>query len=304
MKNKNIHIHNLSLLRVILLLFVGFLVPHSALIAQSGKAKKSKARMSLQYNQVNGEGLLIATVKTKIDRAYQVVPKVRVNFYQSEIVEENLLGSAVSNNKGQAKFALPEKLQKDTALWHTFLAAIENNDEFKDADKDIEVKKAVLQMTLEVEDSTNWARVFVGSPDETGEIIPASDVECKVFIKRLYGDLPVAEDFDYTDEDGMMSVELPDDIPGDKEGNLTIIARVEDHDDFGTLETRQVKNWGVPLVVKNQTFRELWSNRANAPFSLMILVNAILLGVWGTIAIIVVRLFKVFKIGKIATDSK
>lgn len=296
MKNKSIHTTCFAL-RIILLVFVALFASHSIAFSQKG-TKKKKARVSLEYNQVNGEGRLVATVKTKIDRSYQKISGIRVRFFQTEVTEENLLGSAVSDNKGQAILTLPRRIQTDTAVWHTYFATIENNPEFRDAKKDVTIKKAVLKMTLEEEDSTRWVKVFVGSLNELGEMEPASDVECKVYVKRLYSNLPIADDFDYTGEDGVMSIEFPDDIPGDRAGDLTIIAKVEDNDEFGTLETSEVKAWGIPLVVDQPTRRELWSNRANAPFSLMILVNAILLGVWGTIAYIIVRLFKVAKLGK------
>jgi len=306
MKNKDIHTHKFSGLRLILLLGLSLAANLSILFSQSEEdsiAEKPTARIGLVYTQVNKDGRLVVTVKTKVDRSFENVPGVKVDFYQTEIAAENLLGKAITNNKGQADFPLPDSLQKDQEILHTYVAAIEGNAQFEDVAEEIIVKKAVLQMTLEEEDSTYWVKVFVGSPDESGEIVPAPDVECKGVVKRLHGNLPVAEEFDVTDEDGMMSVEFPRDIPGDKEGNLTIIAMVEEHEEFGTLETIEVKAWGVPLVISQQTFRELWSDRANAPYSLMILTNVILLGVWGTIAYIVARLFKVFKIGKTSISA-
>jgi hypothetical protein len=55
--------------------------------------------------------------------------------------------------------------------------------------------------------------------------------------------------------------------------------------------------WGIPVTEREViTKGELWASRANAPLWLVIFVNAILVGTWGTIIYIVTQLIKISKI--------
>jgi hypothetical protein len=59
--------------------------------------------------------------------------------------------------------------------------------------------------------------------------------------------------------------------------------------------------WGVPLKAGHfSEDRELWSARSNAPLSLIFIVNAILIGIWGVIAYIFIKIIKINRLGKVA----
>jgi hypothetical protein len=153
-------------------------------------------------------------------------------------------------------------------------------------------------MKLEVEDSVKKVHVFVGAPDSTGEIKPVGDIEVKVYVKRLFGLLPITEGFETTDSDGMMILDFPDDIPGDEEGNLTILAKVQDHDDYGTLISARRISWGTTLVTDPDEMKgELWSAKNNAPLSLVIIINTMVIGIWGVIIYVFLQIFKIKRIG-------
>jgi hypothetical protein len=120
-----------------------------------------------------------------------------------------------------------------------------------------------------------------------------------LYVQRLFGLLPLPDNPETTDENGAITVDFPTDLPGDAAGNLIIVARVEENDRYGNLEFRRKINWGVPLLIDPRLHaRELWSSRANAPIYLIVLVNTILIGIWGVIAYIVYEVFQIKKIGK------
>ena len=52
----------------------------------------------------------------------------------------------------------------------------------------------------------------------------------KVYVPRMFSLLPIGELT--LDDTGTASVEFPSDLPGDKEGNMTIIAKFEENPDF------------------------------------------------------------------------
>jgi hypothetical protein len=155
-----------------------------------------------------------------------------------------------------------------------------------------------MDITLEEEDSSRLVKIVVGHPDETGQIVPMPEVECKIYIKRLFGLLPIG-DAETTDADGLISVVFPDSLKGDESGNLTIVAKIEDNEILGNVEVSKTIAWGIPTEINDFYLqRELWSARANSPWTLILIVNAALLGIWGVIAFIFLEIFRINKIGK------
>lgn len=287
------------------LLLTGILMlSQAALMAQDDEAQpatKNKARISLDYTLYNNIGpRLTATIKTKEDRSYVPVPGVRVHFYVDSISTASDLGHTVSGKNGEAVFPIPETLRKRIAKEHDFIyfATIKDDPRLKDADQDIQVKRSFLDMKLEVEDSVKKVHVFLGAPDSTGEIKPVGDVEVKVYVKRLFGLLPITEGFETTNSDGMMILDFPDDIPGDEDGNLTILAKVQDHDDYGTLISARKISWGTTLIIDPDEMKgELWSAKYNSPISLVIIINTMVIGIWGVIIYVFLQIFKIKRIG-------
>ncbi len=262
--------------------------------------EKATARMSLEYFKIDNAVKLLVTVKSKVEDTYQNISGVEVNFYKGEIGEVTLLGKDTTNAKGIATFVLPSSPNQDTS-GVLYLATIENNAQYGDAEEEITVKDLVLEMKLEAEDSSRWARIFIGIPIPGGDTMPVAEVECKLFVKRMFGLLPLSETPETTDEEGMINFEMPVDIPGDKDGNITIVAKIEGSEAYGNIEVNKAMPWGVPLKAGHfSEDRELWSARSNAPLSLIFIVNAVLIGIWGVIAYIFIKIIKINRLGKVA----
>lgn len=301
MKKINIFGHFYSLLGATILLFVA-----SNAVAQtesdSTAGGKGEASIELRYTEANNKTkILEATVKTKVEGSWVGVNGVAVQFYRNEAIPEQLLGTASSNNKGLAMLILPEGEEKHASpsFEYTYIAAIENDARFEDTEEAVTVAESDFEMTLEEEDSVRQVRISLKAMDAEGKEVPVGEVEVNLFVQRLFGLLPLSEDPETTDEEGEAVVEFPADIPGDTAGNLIVVARVDDHERFGNLEFRRKINWGVPLVIDPaQSKRELWSSRANAPIYLIVIVNAMLIGIWGVILYIVYQAFKIKKLGR------
>ena len=77
--------------------------------------------------------------------------------------------------------------------------------------------------------------------------LPAKDVELKIGIRRLGGDLKIGDEETYTtDSLGQVAGEFKcDSLPGDKKNNLTLIAKVEDNDSYGNLSVDKTVPWGI-----------------------------------------------------------
>ena len=258
------------------------------------------ARIGFQYFNLMEEQRLVAAVKSKIEGSYQNISGIKVNFYKGEAVKENLLASRTTNEKGKAILVMPAIDENNSMAGFTYIATIEGDPVYEDNEEEILVKRSVIHLELEEEDSSRWVKVFIGSPDpESGEILPVPDIEVKILVQRLFGLLPLMEDAEVTDEEGHVTMEFPGDIPGDNEGNLVIVAKVEDHEEFGNLEIREKIAWGVPVAKESDVIsRELWSARSNAPLSLVFIVNGVVIGVWVVLIYIIVQMYQIGKIGK------
>jgi hypothetical protein len=96
------------------------------------------------------------------------------------------------------------------------------------------------------------------------------------------------------DENGVVRIEFPSDLPGDSAGNVVIIASVEEDDSYKGVEVSDKVRFGVPSGIDNrENKRSLAAAGANAPISLLILVNGIILVVWGMIIYIFTEIFRI-----------
>ena len=180
----------------------------------------------------------------------------------------------------------------------TYVATLVNDPDYKDADKDITVKKAVMEIHTMSEDSARSVQVFVGAPDSTGAVTPLEGVTTRIFVKRLFGMLPISDEFGETDADGKLQVDFPPGIPGDANGDLTLVAQVNDNDDYGNLEASESVPWGDPtLLDKTEQMKELWQSSANTSRFILFLSTSIMLGVVGVIVYIIRQLTNISRIG-------
>lgn len=287
---------------VICLVFIlGFIsCPVTAIQNQAPSAEKLKARLSLSYVNYNNYGpRLNALVRIRVDRSYQGVKGVRVDFYHKEVSADSKIGFGITNDSGEAVLGLPDTFYKalDTTDHFTYYAVIEDDPLVMDNDDQIDITRSHVDFDLEEIDSVKTITLTISGPGDTVHLVPVEDVEASIFVQRLFGDLPIAE-YEYTDSDGQIIAELSNDIPGDEEGNLLIRAKVEDHDEFGTLIATKKINWGIRKKVSNGVpVGELWSNADNAPLYLVVLVTGLVAGIWGVIFYLIDRIYKIRKLG-------
>ena len=158
-------------------------------------------------------------------------------------------------------------------------------------------KEAKLTISFTQIDSVNVCKALVTS-DEKG----VKDVSVKLFVHRLFGLLPVGEAVS-TDENGIAIFKFPSDIPAESNGKLSVIAKVEDDDNYGSLDAKGEINWGIVknLSGSEKMERSLSASRERAPIYFMVTSDLIILGIWGTLIYIV---FQVFKIKRISNANK
>ncbi len=139
------------------------------------------------------------------------------------------------------------------------------------------------------------AQAFEYNNEAVGKPIP--DLDLYFYVDRSFSPLPIGDVFSTTDENGEASVEFPNDLPGDTLGNVKIIVKIQDSDTYAKTEVSKVINWGVPLLMDHsENKRTLWAASANAPISLLLLVNGLIAVTWGIIIFVFLRIYKISRI--------
>jgi len=270
-------------------------------IAQDSTKKELVVNLGYFMNN-NKVTWLIVNTKTKIDKRFQPVKEVTVNLYLDKDSADNLVGKVTTNENGVAKAIIPPALK---ALWeesptHTFIGITEANKEF-DATK-TEATIAKTKITIDTLEGavTRTIKVTV-SAFNGSEWLPAKDVEMKVGVNRLGGILSAGDEATYTtDSTGTVIAEFKkDSLPGDSKGNIVLVAKVEENDQYGNLLVEKAVPWGVAFIPEQHFFdqRTLWSTRFKTPAWLLFMAYSIIIGVWGTIIYLIVQIVKIKKIG-------
>ena len=164
--------------------------------------------------------------------------------------------------------------------------------------EEVKLTDATLKLSF---DTTGGNHIIatVNAKDPSGAVVPVKDVTVSIFIAKSFGMLPVTGDNMITDETGTVTVNLPKNMPGDKDGILNISSKVDGDPKVGDLETKSSINWGIKTKIENTlNKRALWAARANAPISLVIAANLIIALVWGTIIYILFKLITINRLGK------
>jgi len=160
-------------------------------------------------------------------------------------------------------------------------------------------KPATIKLSFAQTDSTKTCSAKVTSDNN-----PVKGTEIHFYVKRMFSLLPIGKTKE-TDENGMASVDFPMDLPGDKSGNIIALAKIEEDDTYGTVETQAEIKWGVLPNTENDHWgnRSLSASREKAPMYLIVVSNIIIAVIWGTIFYIIYQIFRIRKESKLLKKS-
>lgn len=272
--------------------------------SDSTEAEKPDLSLELRYTKANNKTQILEVLaKTKQSGTWQPVSGLPVHFYRDAEAASNLLGTDTTDDKGLARFIVPEDAKKSAA--YTFVAVTDGSEQFDPVSEEKAISESSFDMRLSEEDSVRQVHISLQSFDAKGKEVPVAGAEVHLYIKRLFGLLPLSDAPETTDENGEATADFSTVIGGDTAGNLIVVAKVEDHETYGNLEFQRKVKWGTPLIIDpNQNAQKLWASRANAPVYLIVVVNTMLIGIWGVIVYILFRVFKISKIGSADSNSR
>jgi hypothetical protein len=276
----------------------------TSFIASSQDSLKKELLVDVVYHMPPDRvPYLMVNTKTKVGKRFLPAAGVAVNVYLDSIPA--ILAKVKTGERGSARIDFPASLKNswDASATHTFIAVTEATSEFDEVTAETSITKSKLLIDTVPGAETRSIRVRVMELKDN-EWLPAKDVELKLGVKRLGGELPIGEEESYTtDSAGEVIGEFKRaQLPGDTAGNLIFVARVEDNELYGNLLAEAGVPWGIASKVTG-TFNErtLWSTRDKAPIWLLSAAVFIVIIVWGTIVFLLLQIVKIRKLG-IARD--
>lgn len=284
-----------------LLIAAGLIFSFSCLSQEEKKPLTIVLSYHLKNNQVP---YLVVVTKTKEEKKFLPVANMDVNVYLNEETDAMLLGKLKTDAGGNAYVTISAAFKPvwDTSFKFRFIATTPGNKIYEASNTQIDITKAriFLDTVPGAEIKTLMATVREGNQN-----LPVKDVEVKIIISRMAGNLSVGDAETYTtDSTGTTNAEFKkDSIPGDKQGYITVIAKTEDNDTYGNISIEKKIKWGAPFIAANNfDKRSLFATRNKSPLWLLALAYSIGFGVWGTIIYLVGRIIKIRKLG-LAADA-
>ena len=300
---KNIHhpsfFLNNFILQALLPIGILFLVFHNLYSTPlQEEEEKARVRIELNYFKLKDDSSYLAVkVLTRIERQYQPVPGVIINLFLNQQTKAGMMGNITTDQEGQGVFILPPKFYqaKDTLTSMAFMARLQNDPNYQDRITSIEIRDA--KVTIIPIDSLKQIKVRLTQKDSSNHELPIEGADIKCYVQRMFSRLPVGEEYNITDDNGEVNIQIPPDLPGDESGNLELIVGLEEDDTYGNITAHATLQWGSDVLIGKDTFdeRTMWSSREKTPIYLLIWPNLMLLIVWGVIVYLLVQLRKIYR---------
>jgi hypothetical protein len=212
-----------------------------------------KTTIKLQYFTNPDENYLEVLVKGKIPAGnckekYQSIGNVPITIVALTDTNEILLSEFQTPKVGPGKFIIPKDVNLPLNSEGKFLieARFNGASQLKKKTAGVEHNPTRLELQLNTIDSVNKAIILAFFIDSSFSEVPLSGVDVELRVKRMHGELTLKK---VNLENGKAEITFPDDIPGTRERNLLVIARIVDNDDFGNVMVSEEVKWGIPLKV-------------------------------------------------------
>jgi len=267
---------------------------------QSQESDISNYRMLFNFNSIkqpdNSRLLEVSFIarnkKSKKDKI--PVYDAEINFFNLLNDEEILVGSTKTSKEGIAQITLPESQQylTDNDGNITLSARFDGADDFEGQEEEISFKNLYLELSLKEIDSVKMILVKAFTKDSLGVEIPMEESDIIISVGSMLAKMKLVEE---VMEEGEFKFKFPNGLPGDVNGNITVYAMIEDHEEYGNITKKETIHWGIKSEQINEQENSLWSEAA--PTWMYIVLTIMLVGVWANYVYTIINLFKIKKEG-------
>lgn len=285
-------------LQTLALLFLVFLVGRpETLSAQDTTLTKTEAfellSPSIEMVSVQkGDNSIDLKVmmQAKYKGSFIKLPHLKVKFVEVSDTSERELGSVITDRRGKGVFNFKTdavKADKDGKV--KFKAVFDGNKWMETADAEVYIRRGNLSLEPIKEDSSYKATLKLVDLT-TGTAIP--DATVGLYVTRSFNPMKIGEG--KTEADGTVTIDIPDNIKGDSAGNITLLARLDENEEYGSLESASVQKWGIPVSNANVELpRALWSS--HPPTWMLVTFIVLMTTVWGHYIVIIYELIRLRK---------
>lgn len=210
----------------------------------------------------------------------------------------------VDNNPGATFFKIDEGMGampsfkdkfNEEEKWNIVYYVKSFDETFKISGEKIQTLNGVID--LKTDESAMKVFANVSLTDKNGNTLSNEGIDIVFYVKRIFGNLPISDAIP-TNQVGTAALNFPNDIPGDEEGMIEVIASFKDQDTYGTDMKSTVLNWGTRLHFENPVLeRSLWGPNDRVPLWLLFSYLAITIGVWLTILYVIFQMTRIKKVG-------
>jgi hypothetical protein len=256
-----------------------------------------ESRIVLDYLCISDSVMLTATLSIKKGETTLALDNAWVEFTASNGAGNIISGKVKTDQEGIAIFkSAIAKLPAEKNGMVAFTAKFTGNDKYPDAEASFNAKPAKIRLFFSIEDSLRILKVTATQKNDKGEEIAIPGETVFIYIPRLFSLLKIGEIA--LDGTGTGTMEFPKEIVGDTLGNLVVIAKIEENDQFGFVQGRNVINWGVhkQYYKAEVPSRELWT--PIAPLWMIITLLIMLAGVWAHYMYAVYELVMIKRLSK------
>lgn len=260
--------------------------------ASEGPEKIAPALSVIMVQKGDGSIDLCATLTARTNKQVINLYRMKLAFYQTGVDPEVPLGTAITRSTGKALLNVKgDSLLTDAEGNISVKVVFAGNKLFEGAEESVTVRRA--RMTLDAVKADSLMTVTLRMRGRSGATdVPVTETTVGIYVKRLFGMQKLGEIA--TDEKGEGSLEIPQGLPGDPKGNITLVARIDENELYGNLEAAVVQPWGIPVSDRQQDQpRALWSS--HPPLWMLITFIVLMAAVWGHYLVILYELFRLRK---------
>ena len=214
------------------------------LAQDSASAPEPTVKLRYFVNNNSVQYLMVESLLKK-GKKFEALPKQVVKVFLDSNKVENMIINTKTDEKGKARVIIPPgfKDQWNSSAKHSFIAVMETPSNPEGISTALEITKAKILLDTATVDGMHNIKVQVLTYN-SNEWVPAKDVEMKVGVGRAASILSAGEESYTTDSTGSIAAEFKrDSLPGDQNGNLVLVASVEDNDVYGNLHMEKTVPW-------------------------------------------------------------
>ena len=231
------------------LLIISLVLFFSKTFSQSDSSEDSRSNITLRlsYSQYEDTYEIVAKVTARIDRRRQPVKGISLEVYNAGDTSEVFIGNMETDENGEAiiGFSRSESYFKNEEGAKVFLVRFDGNDKYLSESKEIEIRDAMVKLNFVEIDSVKTIVAKAWEYGADGDEIPIEGEDMYFYVQGSFSLLNLGDE---ELDDGQCQVDFPVTLPGDSVGNVNIVARIEESRDYGTVEVRSAKDWGVPRI--------------------------------------------------------